>query len=331
MGPDLLLPKSCWQDQTLLKIPFQVINENTKLSDDPNQVRQNTTEETFRKKYSEWFTSFYNKYQRYPEPIRENLIYTRNIIIEVLETAVLVGGCRFSGVFFVLFATLNYLESFNRCHISLLNWVTQNAYDDELLRWNTQEKMATVARYELFTQLSINADGDSDEDALKLYMEKLYPEDFIKYQTGLQTFDGRSEATSKIEEEFKACIQIRIITSMKKNIYGLEHMYFAFKAFYNAIIKPFPSACGDILTSVLLRLAQAILMLPMLIHEATTQLLNMVFTKMFELFLSNVQLLICVLIIFLSNLPIYIYDGIQAVKNWASCVPEASEAPKLNP
>jgi len=345
------------ENEAFLQIPQRVIEDNKNaetvvdLFHRLNTDRYNTIKEMSLKVIVQ-LLPIYNEYLRYPEPIRSIVNYSRLVIIAGLAFVGLVGVVYVTGDVGSILVCIDLgLEYFNKVNVDVLNIVTQNAYDDELLRGITREKMADFARDELFNSHRIDADGEDDEQAISSYVERFCTVEYQLFQSSLATLIRKDEiyrplldrgisdelrqtitdilhendeSIRRLREEFVANTENTIKMAMKKKTYGMEHVYAVFNAFSHAITKPLPDEWTDILTSVCLRMAQAILMLPMLTLEATTQLLNIVVLTMDYVLLAAAALLFGVPVVLLSNLPLYIYDGLSAVINWASSVPEAT-------
>lgn len=226
---------------------------------------------------------FINEYQRYDESVRSIVGYARGTIIAGLAIGTGVGVV--SGIILA-----GLVQWANR---TLLNLMTGYHYDDELDKGVTRENMAKKVRDGLRDSMP-DVDDKSDDDVIELYLVSV-----------TQVFEqiGISLSREQAEQVLK--------NSVKYSIFGFAHLAVVLDAFNAAIFKPLPGGIAENTAAILLRSAQALLLVPALMMDATNQLLQEISNVLILLSLA-VALVSCAAIVLLTNMPLYIYDGYMA-------------------
>ena len=276
-----------------IKIPHQILeyHKNNNFVELLGEINTNPVEAT---QAIITRLSSYNEYLRYPEPIKSFVLYSRYVIF---AGAAITGLVSMVGLFSV--AIVNQFVEKN-----LLNFVTGNHYEDELNKAATPEKMAELAR-EFLLNLGIDASEDTNENAVERYIA-------IRIELYRQLFgDSNAEQPRLSREQIVAVLK----ESIKNRISKLAHLNAVYNAFTSAISKPFSEGFGENIISLLLRMAQATLMIPCLILDAVKQFVDIVIGYL-QIATLAVTALTCIAAILVTNIPLYIYDGLPVVANW---------------
>tara|TARA_R110002126_G_scaffold272886_1_gene417147 strand:- start:56705 stop:58093 length:1389 start_codon:yes stop_codon:yes gene_type:complete len=332
-----------------IPIPQQIINSAYYNNDDFSEVmtsmasKPSQTMNQLYKQIIEAVTPIYNEYMRYPEPIRSIVKYTRLMIFAGIAITSLLGSLYVADLFLgeLVLALMTSHDLGNRLtDVRLLNFITNDQYGNELDKNITRERMAGFAREKLIILHGIDAYEETDEAAITLYIDKcinLYQranDTLIKsYQSTLDSCNNylnqpdinntQRQANEKIRQEtgqklatyraeLKSQNEEKLKHKIKEDVTGMECLYATLNAFIHEITKPFSGDLSSNLISGAVRVLLALLLLPCLMIQAVQQILNPVVSALF-LVTAAIAAVPCLAVLFVSNIPLYIYDAVTEV------------------
>lgn len=301
-----LLPKNKDLHEQFVAIPQKIINDAYHNSNDFDDVMNNMvskpsqTMNNLRNQIYAAVTPIYNEYMRYPEPIQSIVYYTRLVIFTGIAITSVVGAFYVADLFLgeLFFALMTSYELGNKfTDVRLLNFMTNNQYGAELDKNITPERMANFAREQLITLKGIDAYEETDEAAITLYIKEC-----MNLWSRFEDIDQYMEAAAEHRvQELK--------DNLKAGVTGMECLYATLNAFIHEIIKPLPGGVSSNLKSGAVRVLQVLLLLPCLITQAAQQILDPVVSALY-LVIAAITAVSCLAVLFVSNIPLYIYDAV---------------------
>jgi len=237
---------------------------------------------------------------RYPEPFKAIAFASKFVVFQALVVVGMTYNFHLTGSLLntlgiFKFNVIGFFESY------LLNLLTNDHYDKELNERVTPEKMALFAKLGLIIYDGRNIDLLNDEISIIIFSTLL--EQKI---TDLNTYLNR-------EQSFTSDDAKTILEDMVKfSFLGLTRLDIIYHAFKSAITRPLPDAWSAQVPAVLLRMAQAVLMIPCLLLNATMQLsLAIILASIVTAYL--IIALCFATFVLIQNTPLYIYDALPTL------------------